>query len=115
MSLRFILTIFSFLSIQTFSSLLAQNNTDRKNEPYIYCEIYSISFLSSTILVRVDSGEEKDKIIQDKETGKDKRFNSMVDTLNYMSNEGWEFVQAFPTKSDNEYIHYLLRKLEGIK
>lgn len=113
MKLKLFLTLISIFYIHAISNVLAQTtSTVNKSGNYVFCEIYSISYLSSTIRVKIDSGENKDKIIQDKETGKDKSFNTMVDALNYMSKEGWEFVQAYTKSTPYESIHYLLRKIE---
>lgn len=44
------------------------------------------------------------------ENGLKIRFNSMVEALNYMVRQQWEFVQAYSTlDGDTAYIHYLLR------
>lgn len=37
------------------------------------------------------------------------RFNSMVEALNYMIRQKWEFVQAYTSGADNDNTHYLLR------
>lgn len=113
MKLKVFLTLISIFFIQSVSNILAQNTNIANNSGnYIFCEIYSISFMSSTIYVKMDTGDKKDKIIQDKDTGKDKRFNTLIDALNYMSNDGWEFVQAYSKATPYESIHYLLKKFE---
>lgn len=43
------------------------------------------------------------------EQGRKIRFDSMVEALNYMIRQRWEFVQAYSSGSDSEYVHYLLR------
>lgn len=37
------------------------------------------------------------------------RFNSMVEALNYMIRQKWEFVQAYTTGAEHDILHYLLR------
>ena len=45
------------------------------------------------------------------ENGKVKTFNSMVDALNFMSEKGWEFVQAYVTVEEKDSTtHWLLKK-----
>ena len=38
-------------------------------------------------------------------------FNSMIDALNFMSKNGYDFVQAYTTKiSEEDVYHYLMKK-----
>lgn len=40
-----------------------------------------------------------------------KSFNSMIDALNYMGEDGWEFVQAYiVTTGEINVYHWLLKK-----
>ena len=43
------------------------------------------------------------------EKGRRILFNSMVEALNYMIRQRWEFVQAYTSGNDNDKTHYLLR------
>lgn len=43
------------------------------------------------------------------EKGRKILFNSMVEALNYMIRQRWEFVQAYTSGNDNDKTHYLLR------
>ena len=53
----------------------------------------------------------KDNRMIDEQTGKVQTFNSMVDALNYMGNDGWEFVQAYiVTVGQSNVYHWLLKK-----
>lgn len=83
---------------------------------YVYCEILGIGkFLSKKVTISIDYGQEQsffsDNRIKD-ETGKAQSFNSMIDALNYMGQQGWEFVQAFiVTEGANQNVyHYLLKR-----
>jgi len=41
-----------------------------------------------------------------------KKFNTVVDALNYMGKDGWIFINAFPSQNGNEQIyHYVFKKL----
>lgn len=53
----------------------------------------------------------KDQIIRDVD-GKKMNFNSMIDALNFMSSNGYEFVQAYGVSISNKEIehYYLMRK-----
>ena len=83
---------------------------------YVYCEIVGTSNLLATkVTIVIDYGESfkfgEDKRLRD-DQGKVQKFNSMIDALNYMGDQGWEFVQAYVVthNSNNTNIyHYLLK------
>ena len=82
-----------------------------------YCELVGTAkFMSLTkVQVSIDYGEDTklfaDTRIKNDETGKVEDFNSMVDALNYMGQDGWEFVQAYVVTSGNQNIYrWLLRR-----
>jgi hypothetical protein len=85
---------------------------------YEYCELVGTSrpFSNGKVTIAVDFGEErsywKDPRMKDEQTGKLKIFNSMVDALNYMGRDGWEFVQAYAvTMGQSQHVyHWLLKK-----
>lgn len=83
---------------------------------FIYCELISLHKLFSTkVMISVDYGQEtrflEDTTLKDEQTGKSKLFNSIVDALNYMGKEGWEFVQSYVlTNGDQKEHHWLLKK-----
>ncbi len=84
---------------------------------YTYCEIVGTAkFLSTKVNIQIDFGQEtkwgQDNRYKDPETGKPIVFNSMIDALNFMGKDGWQFVQAYivtESSSGNVY-HYLLKK-----
>jgi len=82
---------------------------------YIYCQIVGTAKLfSREVTISIDYGQErsfwKDNRLKD-ENGKIQSFNSMVDALNYMGNQGWEFVEAYVITFGNQNVyHYLLKK-----
>lgn len=86
-----------------------------QNPRYIYCELVGIErLLSNKVNVSVDFGQERgwfeDTRLRDEETGRLQTFNSMVDALNYMGQNGWEFVQAYTAVvADQNVYHWLLR------
>jgi hypothetical protein len=64
----------------------AQNNTVK----WKYAELIGTTKAMSTkIALSIDYGQIKD------ESGKIETFNTMIDAMNYMSEQGWEFVQAY--------------------
>ena len=73
--------------------------------------------LTSKMKVKIDFGQprkllfaDNKRVIKDKE-GKIKEFNSMVDALNFMSDNGYEFVNAYAvSQSDDMSYFYLLKR-----
>lgn len=73
-------------------------------------------FLSLTkIKVFVDYGQDfswKQQTIKNA-SGKNAAFNSMVDALNFMEANGWEYVHNYLVQTDSDLTYkYLLRKRE---
>lgn len=74
--------------------------------------------LSQKVIIDIDFGQEdklfsfKDTQVKDK-NGELKTFNSMIDALNFMSENGYEFVSAYAlTIGTQNVYHYLLKKRE---
>ena len=88
-------------------------------ESRVYCELVgSSSMFSSKVKVTIDFGQEtsfwkgnKDQQLVDSE-GKDIKFNSMVDAMNFMGKNGWKFIQAYTIgDGKNGYVYrWLLYK-----
>lgn len=82
---------------------------------FVYCEVLGFEKLLSTkVTIQVEFGQ-KLKMFADNrmkdENGKPIVFNSMIDALNFMGKQGWEFVQAYVvTISQQNYYHYLMKK-----
>ncbi|WP_394660226.1 hypothetical protein [uncultured Chryseobacterium sp.] len=85
------------------------------NPKFVYAEIVGESrFLSNKVTVSIDYGQatsffENTKVKN--EDGGNRKFNSMVDAMNYMGALGWEFQQAYVvTTSQQNVYHWLMRK-----
>lgn len=83
---------------------------------YVYCELVGTGkFMSTKVNVQVDFGQATSiwkgvDYLKDKD-GKKISFNSMVDAMNYMGYQGWEFVQAYVVTVNNQNVyHWLLKK-----
>ena len=67
------------------------------------------------MIIEVDYGQQlsdKDQVITSAD-GKPHHFESMVDALNFMYENGWEFLNAYEIKSaDGDIYHFLLKKKE---
>ena len=67
---------------------------------YTYCDIIGTGkFMSNKMNVVLDFGQFRsiwtDNRVKDPVTGERIEFNSMIDALNYMAKNRWEFVQAY--------------------
>ena len=95
---------------------------DPWNPTRTYCEIVGTGNLTGTkVKVEIDFGQAKkvwtahvDNFLVD-ENGKEIKFNSMVDAMNYMALFGWKFEQAYVITessgmSKQNVYHYLLSK-----
>lgn len=82
---------------------------------YSYAEIVGTQkAFSRKLTVVLNYGQDikpfSDQRIKDDE-GKVKSFNNMIDALNYMADQGWEFVQAYTiTIGQQNVYHWLLKK-----
>ncbi|HMJ48840.1 MAG TPA: hypothetical protein VK498_16020 [Ferruginibacter sp.] len=108
------LSLFSVLS----SSAQTVNDIPVKDIDVNYVQIVGTSrLLSNKLTIEIDFGQENKLFSSDKDTrvknenGKNMIFNSMVDALNFMTKNGYEFVQAYAFATNNQSVyHYLLKK-----
>src|SRR5215212_9419966 len=106
-----VITIVSFL-IVTFTSY-AQTDTSKLEQ---YCQIIATPrLLSNKITIDIDFGEEKsfwrDTRLKTYD-GKFKKFNTIIDALNFMGKEGWIFINAYPVRNnESEIYHFGFKKL----
>lgn len=99
----------------------AQEVKEVVSEPkYLYCEIVGTASLFSTkVKIDVDYGQEvsfwsQDRRLRD-DSGKSVKFNSMVDAMNYMGTQGWEFVQAYVVTIGNQNVYHWMLKRTIVK
>ena len=112
------LILFVFTSAHIFAQ---QQEAQSDTAKYMYCQIVGTGrYMSNKVTIDIDFGQfrsfwETNKL-KDPQTGKNIVFNSMIDALNYMGNNGWEFVQAYAiTMGGNQNVyHYLLKKPKKI-
>lgn len=96
--------------------IFSLNLMAQKTPSFVYCEIVGYQkLLSNKVTIRIDFGEHMKAFannrLTDPTTGKPRVFNSMVDALNFMGKEGWEFVQAYNVPvGDVNYFHYMMKK-----
>ena len=114
-AITFCLTVFGL----TNSYSQTVNDIPIKDIDVDYIQIVGTSkLLSNKVTIEIDFGQEnklwsaKDTQVKD-ENGKLVVFNSMIDALNFLSNNGYEFVDAYTiTVSNQNVYHYMLKKKE---
>lgn len=94
------------------STLFAQADTTRIEQ---YCQLIATPRLfSNKVTIDIDFGEEKsfwtDTRLRTFD-GKLKKFNTIIDALNFMGKEGWVFINAYPVRNGNSDVyHYGFKK-----
>lgn len=90
----------------------AQTDTSKVEQ---YCSVNVFPrLLSNKVTIELDFGDFqsmwKDNRIKT-ETGSVKKFNSIIDALNYMGKQGWVLVNSMMFSGDNLYYSYVFKKL----
>jgi hypothetical protein len=80
-----------------------------------YCQlIVSPRLLSNKVTIDIDFGNEKNYWRDTRlktYAGTIRKFNTVIDALNFMGKEGWLFINAYPVKETNtEVYHFAFRK-----
>jgi hypothetical protein len=112
--------IFIFcLAVLGLSNAFSQtvNDIPIKDIDVDYIQIVGTSkLLSNKVTIEIDFGQEnkywsvKDTQVKD-ENGKLLVFNSMIDALNFLSKNGYKFVNAYAiTIASQNVYHYILKK-----
>ena len=107
---------FVFIGHQAFSQTV--NDVPIKDIDVAYVQIVGSSTLfSSKLNVQIDFGQETNIWTKGAETiikdvnGKMMKFNSMIDALNFMNDNGYEFESAYAFAIGNQNVyHFLLKK-----
>jgi hypothetical protein len=91
---------------------IAQTDTSKVEQ---YCQVIATPrLLSNKVTIDIDFGEEKsfwrDTRLKT-DAGKIKKFNTIIDAINYMGREGWTFINAFPVRiGETEIYHFAFKK-----
>ncbi len=100
--------LFTILCIvMSISIAKAQYTTDQQATPaYRYCQlIMQPRPFSAKVNITVDYGQEtkffQDTRLRDEQSGKLVKFNSIIDALNYMAEQGWEYLDSYTTNTAN--------------
>jgi len=111
--------LFSFINL-CFSQVTVENvNINELDIKYCQLSGYNKSFFGQNIIVTVDYGQKFDFGKKQQIKGPDNKpieFNSMIDALNFMEKNGWEYVNNYAVSSSGGSIyHYLLKRIETKK
>ena len=80
-----------------------------------YCQVIATPrLLSNKVTIDIDFGEEKNFWRDTRlktEGGRIKKFNTIIDAMNYMGMAGWIFINAFPVRmGETETYHFAFKK-----
>lgn len=102
------------LSIVLLSSIVSNAQTDSSKVEQ-YCQLIATQrILNNKVTIDIDFGEEKsfwrDTRLKTYD-GKIKKFNTIIDAMNYMSKDGWVFINAYPVRiGESERYHFAFKK-----
>ncbi len=103
----------NLLTIAFILTAFISNAQSEKVEQY--CEVVGMArIMSSKVNIIIDYGEAKsvwkDNRVKN-EDGSVKKFNSMIDALNFLGTDGWKLVNAFLiTTGGQDVYHYVFKK-----
>ena len=104
----FIISLFLVIARASFAQA-----TNSKVEQY--CQVIATPGLfGNKVTIDIDFGEEK-SVWRDNRLkgygGKIKKFNTVIDALNYMGRDGWIFINAYPvTMGETVIYHFAFKK-----
>jgi hypothetical protein len=101
-------------SIILFGSVVLNAQTDSSKVEQ-YCQVIATpGLLNNKVTIDIDFGEEKSLWRDTRlrtDGGRIKKFNTVIDVLNYMDREGWTFINAFPVRmGETEIYHFAFKK-----
>jgi hypothetical protein len=99
-------------TILTCSSSFSQSDSIKVEQ---YCQlIVTPRLFSNKVTVDIDFGEEKSFWHDERMTtydGKIRKFNTIIDALNFMGKQGWVFINTYPVEGGGTVIyHYAFKK-----
>jgi len=115
MNKTFCILVCVFISV----SMFGQTNADSISIKASYCEIVGTQALfTRKLTISIDYGQDKGSFFKPTdsrlrgEDGEPIKFNSMIDVLNVMQKEGWDFVTAYVVgNAQSGYVyHWLLKR-----
>jgi hypothetical protein len=94
------------------------DGVDINTLPINYCQIvgFDMGVFKKKVVISVDYGQKvvlgEGTTIEDIATNKPVVFNSMIDALNFMDKNGWEYINSYAISNANagSVYHYLLKR-----
>ncbi|WP_153799492.1 hypothetical protein [Foetidibacter luteolus] len=105
--------IISACIVLASSALFAQADTSKIEQ---YCQVIATPrLLSNRVTIDIDFGEQKsfwrDERLRSYD-GRLKKFNTVIDALNFMGKDGWVFINAYPVINGSAQVyHFGFKKL----
>jgi len=101
--------VFLFVALFQVITLVSFAQTDTTKIEQ-YCQvIVTPKLLSNKVTIDIDFGEEKpfwaDNRLRSYD-GKLKKFNTVVDAMNFMGKDGWVFINAYPVFNGNVNVYH---------
>lgn len=85
--------------------------TTRRTEEY--CQLRALAKLSGRYVVSIDYGQQREpfsrNLFRDAK-GQAVEFDSVIDALNWLNEQGWEFVNAYVLVEDNDSVSYYIMR-----
>ncbi len=104
------------MALSVASVAFAQDGATAPQRTEEYCMVLATSNLLGTkVSITVDHGQEvklfkNTGAVRDDE-GKLKKFNTVIDALNYMNEDGWKFVNAYVVTVNSQSVyHYMMKR-----
>lgn len=102
------------IGIFLISTLISNAQTDTSIVEQ-YCQLIATPrLLSNKVTIDIDFGDEKSFWRDNRlktDVGILKKFNTIIDALNYMGREGWIFINAYPVHlGQTEIFHFAFKK-----
>ena len=106
--------IFIFLFVLDLSAVSFGQATKTTVEQY--CQVIAtLKLLSNKVTIEIDFGEER-SVWKDNRlrtyNGRLKKFDTIIDALNFMGREGWSFINAYPVTIGTGVVYHFAFKKE---
>lgn len=78
-----------------------------------YCQLRALAKLNGRYVVSIDYGQQRKLVSRNlfrDATGQAVEFNSVIDALNWLNEQGWEFVNAYVLVEDNDSVSYYIMR-----
>ncbi len=114
--------ILFFIGNMTYSQVIVEDVNINEIENLAYCQVVaSGNMFSNKVKINIDYGQHEKKFGKTNSSVKNKdgkaiKFNSVFDAINFMANNGWKLIDAYPLTTDafggkKHVYHYTFEKI----